>query len=142
MGVEEYSIGAIAERTGYGPPTIRYFETIGFLPPVERSAGGRRLYRAEHVERLVFIRNCRTHGLMQAEIRALITLLDAPEQPCGQVTQIVSRHLDKLKASMATLAALITDLEAVVQSCDGSAISRCRIVRSLAAAPPPIAPQP
>jgi DNA-binding transcriptional MerR regulator len=132
MGLEEYSIGAIAKRTGYGPPTIRYFEDIGFLPRVERTAGGRRLYRAAHVERLVFIRNCRTHGLTQAEVRTLIELLDAPEQPCGEVTQILTMHLDKLKASMATLAALIDGLEAVVQSCDGSAVSRCRIVHSLA----------
>jgi MerR family copper efflux transcriptional regulator len=129
--MEEFSMGAVCRQTGYGPPTVRYFEAIGLLPPVPRSAAGRRVFRAEHVERLAFIRSCRTHGLTQKEIQSLVGLLEAPDEPCGEVTAIVSQHVARLKARMATLAELIAGLEAAVQTCDGSAVSRCRIVQSL-----------
>jgi DNA-binding transcriptional MerR regulator len=133
--MEEFSIGAVVRQTGYGAPTIRYFEAIGLLPPVHRTASGRRLYRAEHLERLSFIRNCRTHGLTQKEVQALVALLEAPDQPCGQVTDIVATHIVKLKLRMESLAKLISGLEAATQTCDGAAVSQCRIVKSLAAAP-------
>jgi DNA-binding transcriptional MerR regulator len=133
--MDEFSIGEACRQTGYGAPTIRYFEAIGLLPPVHRTAAGRRVYWAEHLERLVFIRNCRTHGLTQKEVQALVALLETPDRPCGEVTDIVGTHVVKLKAHMESLAKLIAGLEAAAQTCDGAAVSRCRIVKSLAAAP-------
>lgn len=128
----EYSIGAVARLTGCKVPTIRYFEQIGLLSPARRSPGGRRLFRAEHVERLNFIRNCRTHGFSQDETRSLLELFDNPDLPCGEVTTIAARRLETLKERMDSLSALIAELERIIEACKGGNISECRIIGSLA----------
>jgi DNA-binding transcriptional MerR regulator len=145
--MDEYTIGAVSRLTGYCAPTIRYFEAIGLLPPVPRSAGGRRVYRGEHMQRLAFIRNCRSFGLTQTDVRTLVDLMECPEQPCGTATAIVTHHLDRLRDQQRHLAALIAGLETAVDGCDGRAVSSCRVVRSLAAerqpeatSPPPASP--
>ena len=52
-------IGALAERTGTNAPTIRYYEEIGLLRPADRQAGGQRVFGADDVKQLTFIRRCR-----------------------------------------------------------------------------------
>ena len=52
-------IGALAERTGTNPPTIRYYEEIGLVKPAGRASGGQRTYGDEDVKLLTFIRRCR-----------------------------------------------------------------------------------
>lgn len=53
-------IGALARQTGCPIQTIRFYEQEGLLPPPSRSAGNFRLYGDAHVERLLFIRRCRS----------------------------------------------------------------------------------
>ncbi|MDQ7094042.1 MerR family transcriptional regulator [Desulfosporosinus sp. PR] len=43
-------IDDVANQSGLSKRTIRYYEEIGVLPSPERSEGGTRLYRQEHVE--------------------------------------------------------------------------------------------
>ena len=133
MTVEEYSIGAVARLTGCKVPTIRYFEQIGLLPSAHRSPSGRRLFRADHVERLKFIRSCRTHGFSQDETRSLLELVDNPDLPCGEVTTIAARRLEMLKERKESLSALIVELERITEACKGGNMSECRIIGSLAA---------
>jgi DNA-binding transcriptional MerR regulator len=53
-------IGILAERTQCQAETIRYYEREGLLPVPPRSQGNYRLYGQTHVERLSFIRHCRS----------------------------------------------------------------------------------
>ena len=55
-----FTIGTLARDTECPPETIRYYEREGLLPPASRTAGNYRVYGAPHLERLVFIRNCRS----------------------------------------------------------------------------------
>ena len=55
----DYSIGAVAQRTGVKVPTIRYYEEIGLLGPPFRTAGQQRRYDDRALKRLGFIR----HGI-------------------------------------------------------------------------------
>ena len=60
--------------------TIRYYEREGLLPERMRSEGNYPLYDRVHVERLSFIRHCRSLDMMPDEIRVLLQLRDTPEQ--------------------------------------------------------------
>lgn len=53
-------IGELAKATDCAVETIRYYERENLLPEPARSEGNYRLYTQAHVERLTFIRNCRT----------------------------------------------------------------------------------
>ena len=66
-------IQEVAEDTGLTPRTIRYYEEMGLLAPAARSGGAYRLYDADDLERLRFIRGLRDDaGFSLAEIRQLL----------------------------------------------------------------------
>jgi MerR family mercuric resistance operon transcriptional regulator len=55
-------IGEVSRRTGCNIETIRYYERIGVLPAPRRSGGRYRMYGAEEVGRLAFVRRARELG--------------------------------------------------------------------------------
>ncbi|MHB1247791.1 MAG: MerR family transcriptional regulator, partial [Sulfuriferula sp.] len=57
---QQIKIGELAKRTACQVETIRYYEREGLLSPPARSAGNFRLYGNAHVDRLHFIRHCRS----------------------------------------------------------------------------------
>jgi DNA-binding transcriptional MerR regulator len=66
-------IQEVAADTGLTPRTIRYYEELGLLAPAARSEGAYRLYDAEDLERLRFIRGLRDDaGFSLAEIGQLL----------------------------------------------------------------------
>ncbi len=66
-------IQEVAADTGLTPRAIRYYEELGLLAPAARSEGAYRLYDAEDLERLHFIRGLRDDaGFALADIRQLL----------------------------------------------------------------------
>jgi DNA-binding transcriptional MerR regulator len=62
-----------AVETGLTPRSIRYYEELGLLSPAARSDGAYRLYDADDLERLRFIRGLRDDaGFSLAEIGQLL----------------------------------------------------------------------
>ena len=81
-------IGELAKLTDCQVETIRYYERERLLPEPARSEGNYRLYTQAHVERLTFIRNCRSLDMTLEEIRSLLNLRqrcsEGPDgEPCG-----------------------------------------------------------
>ena len=75
LSAEEHllRIQEVAAETGLTPRAIRYYEELGLLSPVARSEGAYRLYDAEDVARLRFIRGLRDDaGFSLAEIGQLL----------------------------------------------------------------------
>jgi len=72
-------IGAVAERSGVTPRTIRYYEEIGLLPsPAERRKGEHREYGEADVERLQELTRLRDLlGLSLEELRELFEAEEA-----------------------------------------------------------------
>lgn len=99
-------IGDLARRTDTPVATIRYYEEIGLMPIPARSAAGRRLYGAEDVARLDFIRSCRALGYSLKDVgRALQPLGDcAPnlDQARDQLARL-RRQIDRLQTVALTL---------------------------------------
>ena len=55
--MKTYSIREISELFSLPASTLRYYESEGLLPNVEKSSSGQRIYTEEHIERLNCI-NC------------------------------------------------------------------------------------
>ena len=81
-------IGELAKRTESTVETIRYYEKEGLLPEPSRSEGNYRLYGEKHIERLRFIRHCRTLDMALGEVRTLLRFRDAPDEDCGDVNDL------------------------------------------------------
>src|SRR4051812_4059433 len=67
---KRWKVGALAQATGVTVRTLHHFDAIGLLSPVERSAGGHRLYTADDVRRLYRILALRQLGIPLTEIAA------------------------------------------------------------------------
>jgi DNA-binding transcriptional MerR regulator len=73
-------VGAVAERLGVSPRTIKYYEELGLVQPEARSPGGFRLYGGEEVERLERILRMKGIGYSLATIRELLAVRDAAQE--------------------------------------------------------------
>ncbi len=69
--MEEMTIGEIARLAGVQPSTLRYYESIGILPPPRRASGQRR-YSREVLQMLAVIQLAKEANFTLPEIRALL----------------------------------------------------------------------
>ena len=111
-------IGDLAQRTGTTPPTIRYYETVGLLPPPARQGGGQRRYGAAAVRRLTFIRRCREFGFTIEQVRELVRLIDDERRDCSAARDIGRVHLEAIRRRLAELRALERDMAEFVSQCE------------------------
>src|SRR5215469_3980925 len=72
------TIGRLAKEVGINLDTVRYYERRGLLPKPPRTASGYRLFPAEAVRRLRFIRRAQEIGFSLRDIRDLLSLRATP----------------------------------------------------------------
>jgi Cu(I)-responsive transcriptional regulator len=125
------SIGQLSKQTGCKVPTIRYYEQVGLIPAPSRTQGNQRRYGPEHVARLGLIQRCREIGLEQRAVRDLIELANNPGRDCQAVTEIARKHLEDVNRRIARLRDLQSELEQMIEACDGGKIADCRIMATL-----------
>jgi DNA-binding transcriptional MerR regulator len=121
-------IGGLSRSTGVKVPTIRYYESIGLLPPPPRTDGNRRLYGPDAVDRLRFIRHARELGFEVDAIRQLLDLSDQPERSCADADLIARRHLVEIKSRIARLKALEREVQRMIAECARGRICECRVI--------------
>jgi len=69
---DTYKIAEVAERAGFTPSTLRYYEELGLVPPVTRTPAGYRLYDDSTLARLAFISRAKQLGCTLEEISDLL----------------------------------------------------------------------
>ncbi len=125
-------IGDLARETGTNVRTIRYYETVGLLPPPRRTPGNQRVYGPEQRRRLAFIRHARDMGFSMEAIRELLALAAAgPDTPCADADAIARRQLDAVKSRIARLQSLQAELERMTAA-HCHTIGQCRVIEVLA----------
>ena len=125
-------IGELAKQTGSLVETIRYYEREGLMPSPMRSEANYRLYGGEHIERLQFIRNCRSLDMTLNEIRRLLVLKDRPEQSCDEVNAVLDSHIGHVTRRIEDLKRLQNEMEALRRSCSKPETARdCGILQAL-----------
>jgi Cd(II)/Pb(II)-responsive transcriptional regulator len=131
----QLTIGALAQRLQCPTETIRFYEREGLLPPPARSGGNYRLYGKVHLERLGFIRRCRTLDMTLDEIRVLLQLRDKPADNCAEVNAVLDEHIQHVADRIAELRALQGQLRDLRQLCASADQSGCGILQELARTP-------
>ena len=133
MAEDWRSIGDLARETAVKVPTIRFYEQIGLLPKARRTHGSWRVYDEDAFSRLRFIKHARDLGFSVEDIRALLTLSDAPDEPCGHADQIARAQLAAVERKIVQLRRLRGELQRMVDVCAGTAASECRVIEALSA---------
>ncbi len=139
----ELTIGALAHRMQCQTETIRFYEKAGLLPPPARSGGNYRLYGQVHLERLTFIRRCRSLDMTLDEIRVLLQLRDKPADNCMEVSSVLDEHIRHVADRIDELRLLQKQLHELRKLCASADQQGCGILKELARRPDePQAPAP
>ena len=125
-------IGELALAALTPVETIRYYEREGLLPQAPRSQGNYRIYGPEHVERLAFVRHCRSLDMTLDEIRVLLRFKDAPQAECGEVNALLDEHIGHVATRIRELRRLERQLKALREQCvDVREAANCGILNEL-----------
>jgi Cu(I)-responsive transcriptional regulator len=122
------AIGDLARLTGVKVPTIRYYESVGLLPPAPRTESNRRQYDDNAVKRLKFIRHARELGFEVEAIRELLDLAEQPQRSCAKVDALAREHLQAITSRIERLMALKAEVESMIKACAKGRIAKCRVI--------------
>jgi len=125
-------IGELAAQAGVDVQTVRYYEREGLLEAPARTGSGYRAYGPAHVERLTFIRHCRSLDMPLADVKRLLELSQDRAVSCEDVNDLVQAHLERVRAKRAALQVLEAQLGALRSQCDaGHRVADCGIIEEL-----------
>ena len=110
-------IGDLAREAQCPAQTIRYYEREGLLPEPTRTAGNYRVYGRAHIERLAFIRNCRSLDMTLEEIRELLRVRDVPQENCAAAHHLLDEHIAHVATRIVELQQLERQLKALRRQC-------------------------
>ena len=111
-------IGELTERAEVTPRTVRYYESIGLLPPGEREGHGQHYYTEETIARLQKIDQLKKLGLSLDEIRDVIDLYFTDPsglQPKQKILGILRQHLAETDRKLGALQQFRTELQANIE---------------------------
>lgn len=113
--MDTFQIAELGRRTGFSPPTLRYYEEIGLLEPVERSEAGYRVYNRDDEARLQFIRRAKRLGLSLDEIRDLVGVWVGGECAATrrQLRELVDRKIGSVREQIEENVTFLRQLQAV-----------------------------
>lgn len=107
-----YTIGEVAERSGFSASALRYYEGIGLVPAATRTPAGYRLYDDATLSRLTFIARAKQLGCSLEEIIDLVDIWDG--ERCGPVQKrfhdLVSTKLAETQRQIEEFTALAEQL--------------------------------
>ena len=102
---------------GASVQTLRFYERRGLLPSPPREASGYRVYPAETVERVRFIRKAQALGFTLAEIDVLLRLTLQSPVSCAEARATAMAAIERIDRNMAELRRFRRALDQVARQC-------------------------
>ena len=127
------NIGEAAAQSGVSAKMIRYYESIGLIAAPARTEAGYRVYAADEVHTLRFIKRARTLGFSVDETRELLALWRDKTRASADVKRFAEAHIRELESRIAELQAMANTLRHLAHCCQGDHRPDCPILEDLAA---------
>jgi len=125
------NIGQASNASGVSAKMIRYYESIGLIPPSARRDSGYRDYAPADIHRLAFIRRARDLGFSTEKIRDLLRLWTDRGRSSAEVKGIALEHVAELKERAQKLNEMADALKHLAAACDGDGRPDCPIIKGL-----------
>ena len=126
------NIGAIAKRTGLPAKTIRYYESIGLIPPALRSEGNYRTYSEQDLQTLKFVQRARGLGFSVKDVSRLLTLWQDRRRASAEVRRMAQDHVGEIDRKIEELKGMRRTLTHLIDRCHGDSRPECPILDDLA----------
>jgi MerR family transcriptional regulator, aldehyde-responsive regulator len=93
----------VSEHYGISTDTLRYYERIGLIPPVNRNGGGIRDYNELDLRRVEFIKCMRSAGLPIEVLIEYVALVQQGDRTIEARREILMEQRDLLVAKLAEM---------------------------------------
>jgi MerR family mercuric resistance operon transcriptional regulator len=117
--MEKITIGKLAEKSGVGVETVRFYQRKELLREPKASSGFR-TYSEEDAQRIVFIKRAQDLGFTLSEVKELLELNTKPRVTCGTVKSKTTAKIKEIEEKIADLNRMKTSLEKLASACDAS----------------------
>jgi DNA-binding transcriptional MerR regulator len=93
-------IAEVSERYGISSDTLRYYERIGLIPPINRNKSGIRDYSEIDLKRIEFIKCMRSAGLPIEVLVEYVGLVQQGDSTINARKEILKEQREQLVAKM------------------------------------------
>src|ERR1700679_2225513 len=98
------TIQDVSRRSGLSGPTLRYYEEVGLIGPIERDARSRhRRYREEDLDTLQVLACLRAGGVGIGDMRTYQANRVRGKAAAGEQRDLLLRHAERIETEIETL---------------------------------------
>jgi DNA-binding transcriptional MerR regulator len=97
-----FTIQDVSRRSGLSEPTLRYYEDVGLIGPIDRDeSSGHRRYRDGDLHTLEALACLRAVGMGIEDMRTYQANLARRHESAGEQRDLLLRHADRVEAEIA-----------------------------------------
>jgi DNA-binding transcriptional MerR regulator len=108
----------VSEQTGLSVDAIRFYEKQRLLQQPPRTEGGFRLFSADDIQRIQFIRRAQYLGFSLPEIRGLLVLQRDEGEACSHVRDLLRAKVSSVREKIRELGILEEQLAKSLRKCE------------------------
>lgn len=94
--MHQFTIGEISEMFKLPPSTLRYYEEIGILTNIARSASGQRIFTDSHINRLRTICCFKNTGMTIAQLKTFFSYEDEESEHIGDILSLLNEQKESI----------------------------------------------
>lgn len=107
----KYTVGKMAKRLGIAPSTLRYYDSEGLLPFLERTDGGVRTFRESDYEWLGIIICLKRTGMQLKDIKAFIEMAMQGDETIEPRLELIVKQRKAVEVQISELEETLRTLE-------------------------------
>jgi DNA-binding transcriptional MerR regulator len=109
------TIQQTAEEIGVSVHTLRYYERIGLISPVERASNGHRRYSEKDVKEIVFLTRLRATGMPISDIKRYVNLKRQGSSTTVERMALLEAHRDAVCKHLEEVSHYLTMIERKIE---------------------------
>jgi DNA-binding transcriptional MerR regulator len=123
-------IGDVAVAAGVNIQTLRYYERRGLLEAPARTDSGHRIYDADAVRVVRFVKGAQSLGFTLEEVESLLELR-SEALPRRDVRRLAQTRLAEVERKIAQLEGIRSTLGALIRECEAGRPGPCPILHAM-----------
>lgn len=127
-----FNIGQASDASGVSAKMIRHYEEIGLIKPATRTFANYRIYSANDVHTLQFIKRARNVGFSMKQIAELLSLWQNTRRSSANVKKLALEHIRELEDKIEEMQSMTRVLKDLADHCHGDHRPDCPILDGLA----------
>jgi len=115
LAEKTYSIQEVAQEMQVSQDTLRYYEKIGLLHPIQREENGRRVYSEEDLGWVYWLKLLRESGMPIRIMKRYVEITRAGDHTIDERCLILEEHRNQLRAQIVKLQEYLGRLDKKVE---------------------------